>query len=87
MCCDSWGRKESDTTERLNWTELKNSLMEICTNPPLASHPVQISSFACCVCVCVACGLSLVVASGGYSPVTVQGLLIVMASLVAEHVL
>ena len=22
-CCDSWGRKESDTTERLNWTELK----------------------------------------------------------------
>ena len=22
-CCGSWGRKESDTTERLNWTELK----------------------------------------------------------------
>ena len=21
-CCDSWGLKESDTTERLNWTEL-----------------------------------------------------------------
>ena len=21
-CCDSWGRKESDTTERLNWTDL-----------------------------------------------------------------
>ena len=21
--CDSWGRKESDTTEQLNWTELK----------------------------------------------------------------
>ena len=21
-CCDSWGRKESDTSERLNWTEL-----------------------------------------------------------------
>ena len=20
-CCDSWGRKESDTTEQLNWTE------------------------------------------------------------------
>ena len=19
VCCDSWGRKESDTTERLNW--------------------------------------------------------------------
>ena len=22
-CCGSWGHKESDTTERLNWTELK----------------------------------------------------------------
>ena len=22
MCCDSWGCKQSDTTERLNWTEL-----------------------------------------------------------------
>ena len=25
-CCDSWGRKESDTTEQLNWTELKKTL-------------------------------------------------------------
>ena len=25
-CCDSWGRKESDTTERLNWTELKGDM-------------------------------------------------------------
>ena len=23
LCCDSWSPKESDTTERLNWTELK----------------------------------------------------------------
>ena len=23
-CCDSWGRKESDTTEQLSWTELKH---------------------------------------------------------------
>ena len=23
-CCNSWGHKESDTTERLNWTELLN---------------------------------------------------------------
>ena len=23
MCCGSWGHKESDTTERLNWTERK----------------------------------------------------------------
>ena len=24
-CCDSWGRKELDTTERLNWTELNSN--------------------------------------------------------------
>ena len=26
VCCDSWGRKESDTTEQLNWTELKEAV-------------------------------------------------------------
>ena len=25
VCCDSWGRKESDTTEQLNCTELNMS--------------------------------------------------------------
>jgi len=25
-CCDSWGRKESDTIERLNWTELNRCI-------------------------------------------------------------
>ena len=29
VCCDSWGRKESDTTEQLNWTELKLFQVEI----------------------------------------------------------
>ena len=24
-CCDSWGGKESNTTERLNWTELNHT--------------------------------------------------------------
>ena len=28
-CCDSWGHKESDTTERLNWTE--TSMFSICS--------------------------------------------------------
>ena len=27
-CCNSWGRKESDTTEQLNWTELKGLFMD-----------------------------------------------------------
>ena len=26
-CCNSWGRKELDMTEQLNWTELKESLL------------------------------------------------------------
>ena len=26
-CCDSWGCKESDTTERLNWTELNECMI------------------------------------------------------------
>jgi len=28
-CCDSWGRKESDTTEWLNWTELNWNIIVI----------------------------------------------------------
>ena len=28
-CCDSWGRKESDTTEQLNWTETNNIFVHI----------------------------------------------------------
>ena len=28
VCCGSWGRKESDTTEWLNWTELKEVRVE-----------------------------------------------------------
>ena len=29
-CCDLWGRKESDTTEWLNWTELNWLTYEMC---------------------------------------------------------
>ena len=28
-CCSPWGRKELDTTERLNWTVGKNPLEEV----------------------------------------------------------
>ena len=28
-CCDSWGHKESDTTEQLNWTELRSLFLNI----------------------------------------------------------
>ena len=33
VCCSPWGRKESDTTERLNWTEL-NCQSQWCTRSP-----------------------------------------------------
>ena len=29
VCCDSWGRKESDTTQRLNWTGLNCKHIDI----------------------------------------------------------
>ena len=38
-CCDSWGCKESDTTQRLNWTEL-NSLLPLSTSYSQAEFPV-----------------------------------------------
>ena len=31
-CCDSWGRKELDMTERLNWTDVSYSAYNIKTN-------------------------------------------------------
>ena len=29
VCCSPWGHKESDTTERLNWTELISLLLQL----------------------------------------------------------
>ena len=36
-CCNSWGRKELDTTERLNWTEL-SVLLSTYTTSSLSVH-------------------------------------------------
>ena len=36
-CCNSWSRKESDTTERLNWTELL--LLSHCSRVRLCATP------------------------------------------------
>ena len=35
-CCNSWGRKESDTTERLNWTELNENCYFVSLSPALS---------------------------------------------------
>ena len=46
-CCSPWGRKESDTTEQLNWTELIGCLFLpiLCSLkpslPPIILHPPE----------------------------------------------
>ena len=51
-CCDSWGRKESDTTEWLNWTEdpaepslsyIETSCLSDCTQNDYAEQNVLMS--------------------------------------------
>ena len=49
-CCDSWGRKESDTTEQLNWTELNwlymlshFSHVWLCVTPQMGVHQAPLS--------------------------------------------
>ena len=44
-CCDSWGRKELDTTEWLNWTELSDWITNAnLTSPHLSFLSVLFSS-------------------------------------------
>ena len=49
-CCGSWGRKESDTTERLNWTELNlfSKLWALCPTPyKLPALPLALCLHIC----------------------------------------
>ena len=42
-CCNSWGCKESDTSEPLNWTELMNSIMSTSNSKSfISSFPIWI---------------------------------------------
>ena len=43
VCCGSWGHKELDTTEQLNWTELN-----LCST----AGPCWLSNFNIAVCTC-----------------------------------
>ena len=45
MCCISWGHKESDMTERLNWTELNWSPVAYWAPTDLGSSSFSILSF------------------------------------------
>ena len=46
VCCNSWGCKESDTTERLNWTEDVPSRIQLPPSQrvPLKYHPLMENS-------------------------------------------
>ena len=44
-CCNSWGHKESDTTERLNWTELREGNKRVLVPKDLE---IKESSFVHC---------------------------------------
>ena len=75
VCCGSWGLRESDTTERLNWTE----------NIFFRNHFI----FSCFLKIYfwlhwvfgTACGVCLVVEGRGYSLVVVHERLTAVASL------
>ena len=43
-CWDSWGRKELDTTERLNWTELMKKCLRYWSQPRENRVSVHVSS-------------------------------------------
>ena len=40
VCCNSWGRKELDTTERLNWSELnrRSGLLKFCSKCLISNY-------------------------------------------------
>ena len=43
VCCNSWSHKESDTTERLNWTELNHSSI-LAWRIPWTEEPSRLQS-------------------------------------------
>ena len=45
-CCDSWGRKEMDTTERMNWTELKFLFSPLACSM-FSNYSMKYTGYAC----------------------------------------
>ena len=46
MCCNSWGHKESDMTEWLNWTELNHGLEEAQAGIKIAGRNINNLGYA-----------------------------------------
>ena len=44
VCCSPWGHKESDTTEQLNWTELRTLVCMSAQSCPTLCNPMDCSS-------------------------------------------
>ena len=53
-CWDSWGRKESDTTEQLNWAELNVYVSVLLSIRPSLSFPHCVHKSVLYVCVSIA---------------------------------
>ena len=51
-CCDSWGLKESDTTERLSWTELRATSVSKTQVLLLQNHWSQYFKILSLTCAC-----------------------------------
>ena len=41
-CCCSWSRKESDTTEQLNWTEIGGNIDILTISLPIQKHDISV---------------------------------------------
>jgi len=46
-CCDLWGRKELDTTERLNWTELNLEIQTFLCRTGIRQHAWKMIRCCC----------------------------------------
>ena len=42
VCCSPWGRKGSDTTEQLNWTELNWTELQLKKSPCNSEDPAKL---------------------------------------------
>ena len=82
-CCSPWGCKELYMTERLSWIDpIYTCWVEVAL---FFKRLIYLFYLWLCWVFVAACGLSPVMASGGYSLVAVCGLLIAVVSLIVEH--
>ena len=70
-CCDSWGRKESDMTERLNWTELNVSCLKLLDTSYFPPCKLKIGRI---IIILVAISQTLTLVSGGQFTIIIKSI-------------